>query len=499
MRKLAAGSFAFLFLLAYVVSASPAAAATTYLRPDKDRSTSGWNIVGAPTASQALADPVTPSEIPSATSYVQTKCSFGCSLETLSVDLDTASLAGLTNVAVTAWFYTPDSSPVQMEARRAGVFVLGSVESKKAGWHSASVSLTKQAHLDDLSLHFKKGFSGSTGPRIYSAFVQLTYTPPSTSIYWGSWIDGDVYTKAGEEPWGDAPWSNQTWDEFEANSGGKPLSILHFGQPAPWNQSFAEGPLDLTIERGAIPMMDMDPDGVTLSSINSGAKDADFQAWAAAVSEYGKPFFLRWSWEMNGQWFKPYGPESAASPELYKQVWRRIHGIATEHGAHNITWVWCPNVTVEGTTPISQLYPGDAYVDWTCMDGYNRGSNPINPEGSKSFSGVFSQTYQELLSIAPSKPIMIGEVGATEVDLFRKKRDWIAEALGSELPTNFPKIEAVLWFNWNHPEPTGERWDWQIESSPAAEASFRNVISSPFYAANAFGSLPPLTKIQPLP
>jgi beta-mannanase len=309
-----------------------------------------------------------------------------------------------------------------------------------------------------------------------------------------------VYTKSGEPLWGDAPWSTPTWDTFETHTG-KPASIVHFGQPAPWNQAFSPKALDETIKRRAIPLMDMDPDGGTLASIASKSKDSYFEEWATDVAKYGKPFFFRWSWEMNGQWFKPYGPESAASPELYVKVWRHIYNIAKSKGANNITWVWCPNVTFEGSTPLSLLYPGDAYVDWTCMDGYNRGNNPINPEGWKTFSTVFSQTYNELLSIAPSKPIMIGEVGSTEASNFspNNKAGWIANGLGNTLPTAFPKVEAVLWFNWNHPEASGQRWDWQIESSTAAEASFKNVISSPFYASNTFGSLPPLTKIQPLP
>ena len=388
-----------------------------------------------------------------------------------------------------------------MEARRNGLFVLGSVESKSAGWHSVALSLSEQSHLDELSLHFTKGLSGSTGPRIYSAFARLDYTAPPPSVYWGSWIDGDVYTKSGEEAWGDAPWATKTWHEFNTHTGNKGVSILHFGQPAPWNQEFSAEPLNYTIKQGAIPMMDMDPDGATLTSIASKAKDSYFEAWAADVAEYGKPFFFRWSWEMNGPWFKPYGPESAASPGLYVEAWRRIHDIAEEQGADNITWVWCPNVIFEGSTPLPLLYPGDEYVDWTCMDGYNRGDNPINPEGWKTFSTVFSQTYKELLSIAPSKPIMIGEVGSTEITNFspNNKASWIAKAFGNTLPTEFPKVKAVLWFNWNHPEGGGQRWDWQIESSKAAEGSFSNVISSPFYAANTFDSLSSLTKIQPLP
>ena len=61
---------------------------------------------------------------------------------------------------------------------------------------------------------------------------------------------------------------------------------------------------------------------------------------------------------------------------------------------------------------------------------------------------MFAQTYGELLSIAPSKPIMIAETASTEEGKTTKKATWITDALNS-LPTVFPAIRALVWFNWN--------------------------------------------------
>ena len=81
------------------------------------------------------------------------------------------------------------------------------------------------------------------------------------------------------------------------------------------------------------------------------------------------------------------------------------------------------------------------------------------------------------------------------------KSEWIAKGLGEALATSFPNIKAVLWFNWNIEDPkgSGNHWDWQIESTTASQESFKNVISSPYFAGNNFGELPAFTKIQPLP
>jgi hypothetical protein len=327
----------------------------------------------------------------------------------------------------------------------------------------------------------------------------ITYTTPP-QIYWGAWMSGEVY-KSFAPGLGTAPWDNETLEVFQSNKdkyvgaqhAGRKVSLIHFGQPAPWLQKFAAGPLELTSKAGSIPFVDMglgESGGkpVTLTEIKSGARDAELKEWAKAVNAYGKPLFFRWAWEMNGTWF-PWGKEAAEKPALYVEAWRHFHMIAEEQKATNLTWVWCPNVSFKGSTPLGELYPGDAYVDWTCMDGYNWGST-----GWTSFSGVFSTTYGELLSLAPTKPVMIGETASAEVG--GSKAAWI-EAGFAELPSKFPKIEAVNWFNWNIVEEGVER-PWPIETSAASATAFSKAINAGYFAENTFGSLTSLTKIKPI-
>jgi len=314
--------------------------------------------------------------------------------------------------------------------------------------------------------------------------------PAKPTVYWGAWIDGDTYERPG-----DAPWDSGTWNLFESHVS-KPVSIDHFGQPAPWSQAFSSEPLELTRNRGAIPLMDMSSSGATLKEISNGSRDASLTAWAKAAKSYARPFFLRWDWEMNGTWFK-WGQEAAESPSTFVAAWKRFHNIVDENGATNVTWVWCPNTTFTGSTSLTSLYPGSSYVNWTCMDGYNFGTNPLQPAGWKAFYEVFEPTYSQLISLDPSKPIMIGETASTE--LGGSKPSWIADGFGKDMSVNFPKIKAVNWFNWNISEEGQPRWDWPVESSSASQASFANAISSPYYASNTFKELPPLTPIKPLP
>jgi beta-mannanase len=342
---------------------------------------------------------------------------------------------------------------------------------------------------DNSTTTFKATATDTANNTSACSSTSVTYVEGTPKIYWGAWMGGNAYDPE-EEEYGDAPWDYGTWDLFEEHAD-KEVSIVHFGQPAPWNQAFAEGPLKLTRERGAIPLMDMDPDGVTLKEIVEGKKDSHFKTWATAVKNYAHPMFFRWAWEMNGTWFQ-WGAEAAKNPTLYKEVWVHLHKLFAEQGAANITWVWCPNLKFSGSTSYSSLYPGDAYVDWTCLDGYNFGTNPAQPDSWKSFSTLYTASYEELLSLAPSKPIMIGEMGSTEYG--GEKSAWITDAIGTQIPKNFPAIKAVVWFN---------RWDggrdWPIETSASAETAFANAIDAPIYAGNTFGSLPTLEKIKPLP
>jgi len=486
LRRLAALATLAIALLWLSVGTGAAAAATTYLRPNTDLSSTGsWAAVGAGTAWEALDDGVTPTGTPSGSDYIASSGASGYT----TVGLKTMSLAGATGVQMTAWVYTANANEAIVDVLKSNTgarVARGYVTAP--GWNQIPLEEPlKQPDLDTAVLRIRSTLSQPQ--QVLAAFLAVSYTPATRKVYWGARMDGETYGGAG-----DAPWTSSTWNTFEAHAG-KAVSLVHFGQPAPWQQPFAAQPLELTRARGAIPLMDMGSNGASLAEIASGAKDSYLVSWAKAVRSYEKPFFLRWDWEMNGTWFR-WGEEAAINPSQFKSAWRHFHDIVEAQGATNVTWVWCPNVKFTESTPLSYLYPGDEYVDWTCADGYNRGSNPLNPSGWTKFYPLFSSTYATLQNLAPEKPVMIAETASTE--LGGSKAQWIADAYSTQLPVKFPNVRAISWFNWNISVGEG-RWDWPIESSESAQAAFSNVISSPYFARNIFGSLPSLTPIQPLP
>jgi hypothetical protein len=473
-------------VLASLAVTTSASAATFYLRPNTVELNKSWSVVGASTLWEAVDESVTEMETPSSADYIQSTSSKGNTV----LGLATTSILGV-GVKASLWYYTATAGTLEAKS----TVDAGWQTTTSVGWHSINETILSQAALDSLGAQFRTPSSSTV--QVRAAFLKMETTGPH--IYWGAWMDGDVY-KATDPGLGDAPWDSTTWNLFEAHAR-KPVSIVHFGQPPPWEQSFAVEPLELTRKRGAYPLMDMgngyipgkahtdkEPDNrVSLKEINEGKYDSYFKNWAEAAAAYGYPFFFRWDWEMNGTWYK-WGEDAKAKPSEFREAWIRLHKIAVEKKATNVTWVWCPNVQFSGSTSLAELYPGNEYVDWTCLDGYNK--------TGFQFESIIGPSYTALTTaIAPSKPVMIGET-STSFENPSKRESWMRNALRS-LPVTFPKIEAFLWFNWNIVQE-GHEWEWPIEWE-GAEGAFAEEINSPFFAANEFGEPTTLKAIQPLP
>jgi hypothetical protein len=335
---------------------------------------------------------------------------------------------------------------------------------------------------------------GAVVTAMASVFSSKSLSP---SIYWGAYIDGSqTYSFLYGGTWSNAPWCDPgtqcALQRFEQNVG-KRVSIEHYGQPPPWISPFDPGTAALVVRRGDIPAIDMSTGDARLAAIAAGNYDASITAWAQAAKAFGHPFFLLLDEEMNGSWYPYSAGSNGNTAASFVAAWRHMHDLFVAAGATNVTWVWCPNVDVDGSTaPFGQFYPGDDYVDWTGLNGYNWGA-----PGWTSFARLFGSSYDALRRVAPAKPIMIGETASAESG--GSKASWITNALEVQLPQRFPQIKALLWFDWRIYEKDAW-WPWEVESSPASQDAFASAIGSSYYApGGTFGKLPRLTKVQPLP
>lgn len=320
-----------------------------------------------------------------------------------------------------------------------------------------------------------------------AALVPGVAAADGSSVYWGAYIQG-------------APFDMGLVDTFESHAG-KRTSIITWGQPWVMNgapQPFQTLNFQQVRDRGDIPMVNWgswelgqgtNQPNFTLARIAGGAYDGYVTSWAQAAKAWGHPLMLRFDHEMNGWWYPWSEQLNNNNAGDYVRAWRHVHDIFVQQGATNVSWVWCINEVSPRSTPTSSLYPGDSYVDWSCMDGYNWGTDGGN--AWQTFSQVLSgdprygghNTYQELLSAAPSKPIMIGETASSENG--GSKAGWITDLLATQIPVNFPQVKALIWFDWNG----GGGNTWPIESSWSAQSAFAQGIASSVYATNQFANL----------
>jgi hypothetical protein len=176
--------------------------------------------------------------------------------------------------------------------------------------------------------------------------------------------------------------------------------------------------------------------GTTYNHILDGSSDQNIASMAVKMAGMKRPILLRWGWEMNGNWFAWDGTHNGKKPSGYITAWQRMHRIFRAKGATNVAWVWGPNWNSGpnvGWNHFQHYYPGDAYVDWVGVSGYNF--------GSESPHTLFTPIVQ---AYGKHKPIMLAETAAVSHGAHTKAA-WIKKLSAYVAAT--PSIGAVVWFD----------------------------------------------------
>lgn len=148
-------------------------------------------------------------------------------------------------------------------------------------------------------------------------------------------------------------------------------------------------------------------DTFPLASIAAGADDGYLRSVASAARAFGQPIVMRFAHEMNGSWY-PWGSGvNGNTPAVYVAAWRHVVEVFRAAGATNVYWLWTPNKEGHG---LSSWYPGNSYVSFVGVDGYN------GPQYSHAWmppAQVFGSSFAQFPSFT-DKPVIIGEVGCVE-------------------------------------------------------------------------------------
>ncbi|MFZ2887327.1 MAG: glycosyl hydrolase [Minisyncoccia bacterium] len=200
--------------------------------------------------------------------------------------------------------------------------------------------------------------------------------------------------------------------------------------------------------------------GTTLDDIIAGKHDAYIKEFAASAQKYGGPIILAPLHEMNGDWDPWGGFVGTNSPEKVILAWKKIHD--TFGAVPNVKFAWdVNNMSVPNTAAnaIEKYYPGDAYVDYVAVDGFNFGSP------WQTFDQVFAQSLAAVSKY--NKPMYILSFASSDGSA---KAAWITDALTVQMP-KYPQLAGWVWFN------VDKETDWRISSDAASLAAFKSAVS----------------------
>lgn len=279
---------------------------------------------------------------------------------------------------------------------------------------------------------------------------------------------GTVGARDGETLLGDFPGAIQdrsewaAFQQWQGHPGAISIQFSNVGMERSQVLHFVENRLSLAWQRGRVPHLLLQPlfgeetgDDVE-RRIADGEHDQALARWRDAILQWLKPsskpdrrLYLNFASEMNGHWMPWSAADSETTPDDFVAMWRTVHrlfGDTCLDDGH-LQWVWTPNIEYNGVDhPSEEYYPGDEYVDWIGVTGYNWGATE---DWSKwrSPEAVYGDTIDRMRALA-DKPIALPEFGTTSLTEgghnAERKGEWIESAfdfIGER------DVKMACWFN----------------------------------------------------
>lgn len=257
-----------------------------------------------------------------------------------------------------------------------------------------------------------------------------------------------------------------------------------WGESWPTTRNYAE----IARQNGSILVVTWMANGLNLDAILAGQGDAYMRKYASGIKAWGREIWLRPLHEANGNWYDWGIGKTGAGNTSAKCIaaWKHIVQIFRDSAVTNVRWVWTTNATNSGPgTSLMGHYPGDDWVDYNSIDGYNWGTAQ-SWSSWQSFEQVFTPAYTLLAQRA--KPIFIAEFSSSEHG--GDKAQWIRDMFAA-IPVKFPRLMALMWFS----QSKSAEADWAVNTTDAAlQAWMQGIAAYPTTVA----SRPLLGASQPL-
>jgi hypothetical protein len=263
-----------------------------------------------------------------------------------------------------------------------------------------------------------------------------------------------------------------------------------------------------------------------LNAILNGSCNAYIDDFARRLKgwhdRFGDRFMLLFMDEMNIS-AVPWWRDDPNYPAQYRQTFQYVVNRFRAQGATSemAQFVWSPNYMgfpARNWNVIPNYYPGDEYVDWVGVSGFNWYGVSGQDPSWRTFDSLFVDPLPDLSQgVLPffhcnyAKPIVMTEFGTVDgPGGDRTKAAWVADAY--ERMLDFPFVQAAVWFNdyansdSNYADfrvtygssdmDRGNAWPpapgWHQSLGSVTDA-YRNAISGDRY----IDTMPPLSDIKP--
>ena len=281
---------------------------------------------------------------------------------------------------------------------------------------------------------------------------------------------GGLTTAISNKAWGAFPGGNDaiSLNNFESVVG-KPVGIMsvfiHWGNnkdfPTELSQVVGQKGKTLLIFWEAMDynktINEQGP--YSYDAINNGRWDSYIKNFAINARMYGAPVVIAPFSEMNGNWTQWGITVGNNTAQKHIKAWRRIYGIFKSNNATNVKFAWVVNCNAVPDTfanRFEKFYPGNAYVDYVGVDGFNFGNPWLSWESIFHDSLTRLQTYGKSTIIASM---------ACDEGLPNQKAQWIVDMVPAM--NNYPLVTGWVWFNENK---------WRVDSTPESLDAFRSIL-----------------------
>jgi beta-mannanase len=270
------------------------------------------------------------------------------------------------------------------------------------------------------------------------------------------------------------PWSATAMRALAAKTGTAPDMVEYYVN---WTQRFDQSAVFDAYAENALPVITWEPfagltgsqsgnvsqSSYSLSTIIDGSHDAYITAYAAAVKAVKAPVVIRFAHEMDGSWYPWSEGYNGNTTGQYAQAWRHVWTLFEQAGATNVIWDWAPNILRGASnTDLQELYPGDQYVDWAGVTGYD--------DTESTAATLFDTTVNQIRAFT-AKPLLISETGS--------QPGGQKAAFTADLLSWLPRHSDIIGFIWNETtKAQGSGADWGFDADSATLASFQSGIKS---------------------